>query len=455
MSTLATAVPLSRPRLAVDGGDPVVPAGYLMMSRWPRLDRDDIDAVLRQLESGLYTEMSSVARVQEFESEMAIFAGARYALAVNSGTAALHCALAGLGVEPGDEVVVPALAYIACAAAVLHHQAIPVFADVDALTYNLTAETVAAAITPRTRAVIVVHLHGLPADLVAIKDVCDRHGILVVEDFSQAVGATYRGRPVGGWGAVGAASLMSGKNLPSLGEAGILVSNSREIRNRAATLKAFGQEIMPDGSHRLIDATMGWNYRINLLAAVMVSRQLFHLQTYTNLRRQSAERLNDALARIPGFQAPASPPESEHCYHMYRFRFDPQTCGLSISIDQGHEALKQVFWAEGMPLVEFQNQPLPGHDLLRGKVGYGRGCPWRCHGLEGLAYRIEDFPGALDAIRSSLVIGFPAQAVLANPEVVDAYLAVFSKIERNLRVFERFAQDLPSSPPWTAPARMF
>ncbi len=453
MNILATSA--TRPRLAIDGGDPVVPSGYLMMSRWPRLERDDLDAVLQQVESGLYTEMSCIARVQEFESEMAIQTGTRYALAVNSGTAALHTALAGVGVEPGDEVVLPALTYIACAAAVLHHQAIPVFADIDPRTYNVTPETVAEAITGRTRAVIVVHLHGLPVDLAEIEAICARHNVPMVEDFSQAVGATYRGRPVGGWGAAGAASLMSGKNLPSLGEAGILVSNSREIRNRGASLKAFGQAVMPDGSHRLIDATMGWNYRINLLAAVMVSRQLFHLESYTALRRESARRLNEALARIPGFCGPEEPPGREHCYHMYRFRFDPKEAGLSISVDQGHEGLKRVFWAEGLPLVEFQNQPLAGHDLLQRKVGYGRDCPWRCHGRDDLFYRIQDYPGALRAIQDSLVIGFPAQAVLANAEVVDAYLAALGKIERNLRVFERFAADLPSAPPWASPPRMF
>jgi perosamine synthetase len=230
-----------------------------MMSRWPRLDRSDLDAVIRQLESGLFTEMSCTAQVNEFESEMAIITGNKYALALNSGTAALHCAVAGVGVEPGDEVIVPALAYIACPAAVLHHQAIPVFADVDPRSYNLTADSVQAAISPRTRAVMVVHLHGYPADIDEIISICASRGLPVIEDFSQAIGAKYRGRPAGANATVGAASLMSGKNLPSAGEAGILVTKDRAVRNRAARLKAFGQEVAADGSYRLIDATMGWN----------------------------------------------------------------------------------------------------------------------------------------------------------------------------------------------------
>ncbi|MDI1286526.1 MAG: DegT/DnrJ/EryC1/StrS family aminotransferase [Reyranella sp.] len=442
-------------RLAIDGGDPVVPKGFVMMSRWPRLDRSDLEAVTRQLESGLYTEMASAARVHEFEAEMAMMANTRYALAVNSGTAALHCAIAGAGVESGDEVVVPALAYIACAAAVLHHQAIPVFADVDPETYNVTAESVEAALTPRTRAIMAVHLHGLPCDVDAICAVGRRHGIPVIEDFSQAVGATYRGRMVGGLASVGAASLMSGKNLPSLGEAGVIVTNDRAIRNKAAGLKAFADAVKPDGTYELIGATMGWNYRINLLSAVMISRQLFHLENYTHLRQNSAARLNETIAAIRGFAPPVVPADREHCYHMYRFKFDPEAAGLAITIDQAHEALKRVFLAEGLYLVEFQNQPLAGHDIIQRRIGYGRGCPWHCHGRGEMTYCIEDYPGALQAIRDSLVIGMPAQAVLANPEVVDAYIAVFEKLDRNLRIFERFAADLPARPPWSTAPRMF
>lgn len=455
MSTKLAPTLRHRPRLAIDGGEPVVPKGFVMMSRWPRLDRDDLDAVIRQLESGLFTEMASTARVHEFEAEMAMMAGTRHALAVNSGTAALHCAVAGLGIEAGDEVVVPALAYIACAAAVLHHQAIPVFADVDPDTYNVTAATVEAALTPRTRAIMAVHLHGLPCDIDEICAVGRRYGIAVIEDFSQAVGARYRGRPAGGLASVGAASLMSGKNLPSAGEAGVLVTNDRAIRNKAASVKAFGEAVAADGTYALIDATMGWNYRINLLSAVMISRQLFQLETFTRLRQESAAQLKAVLEAIPGFVAPVVPADREHCYHMYRFKFDPAQAGLSITVHQAHEALKQLFLAEGLYLVEFQNQPLAGHDLVQRRIGYGRGCPWRCHGREEIAYRIEDYPGALSAISDSLVIGMPSQAVLANPEVVNAYATVFDKLACNLRVFERFAADFPSRPPWATRPRMF
>lgn len=426
-----------------------------MHSRWPRIDPDELRALADVIRAGTLTEMSSRISVHAFEDEMAASMGVRYALSTNSGTAALHCALAGLGVCAGDEVIVPALSYVACVAAVLHQHAIPVLADVDPATYNMNAATLEPHITPRTRAIMVVHLHGLPAEMAALQDLARRHGIPIVEDFSQAVGAAYRGKLVGSIGEVGAASLMAGKNLPSAGEGGILITSDRAVRNRAAALKCFGERVESDGAHTLIHETMGYNYRINILSLTMASQQLFHLDRFNDLRISSAKRLDERLCEIPGFSPPLVPEGARHVYHMYRFRFDPGLAGLSISADQAREALKQVFAAEGLPVVEFQNAPLASHALLQRKVGFGGGCPWTCHGRGDMTYRADDYPGALDAVRHSLVIGMPAQATLANPEVVDAYLRGFDKIHHNLRAFERFAAGLPSTPPWAQPARLF
>jgi len=301
-----------------------------------------------------------------------------------------------------------------------------------------------------------VHLHGLPADIEGINAVAERHGIKVIEDFSQAFGAAIEGRAVGGLGTVGVASLMAGKNLPSAGEGGILVTNDREIRNQAVTLKCFGEKINPNGSYVLSHSTMGWNYRINLLSAVMASQQLFHLDQYNESRRDGAKVLEAILNELDLFHPPKIPEGMTPVYHMYRFRIDPEKAGLSISLDQAREALKQVFMAEGLPLVEFQNQPLAGHDLMQQRVGYGRGCPWSCQNRENMTYSIEDYPGALSAIQDSLVLGYPAQAAIANPEVVDAYAHCFRKVAANSRAFERFARDLPAqAPPWNKPARLF
>jgi dTDP-4-amino-4,6-dideoxygalactose transaminase len=440
--------------LAVDGGEPIIRRGYVARSRWPHVEDDDIERVVSYLRSGFFTEMSGRDPLHEFESEIASVVGARYAMATNSGTAALHCALAGVGVEAGDEVVLPALTFVACAAAVLHQNAIPIFADVDPFTYNVTPETVEAAITERTRAVMVVHLHGLPADMTPLRALTERRGVALVEDFSQAFGATYRGRNVGGLGTVGAASLMAGKNLPSAGEAGVLVTDDREVRNRAAALKCFGERIDADGQYSLIHETAGWNYRASLLTLAMASQQLFRLDEYCELRRAMARRLDSVIAQVPGLAPPHVPDDREHAYHMYRFRIEPEQAGVPLTADQMREGLRSAFAAEGLPLVEFQNQPLPGHALVQGRAGRGRPCS--CQGPGDVRYRIEDHPGALDAIRHSLVVGMPAQAPLCNADLVEHYVHGFEKIRANMPAFVRYAARLPlEAPPWREPARLF
>lgn len=443
-------------RLAVEGGEPLIRRGYVLRSRWPRVEDDDVERVVSYLRAGLLTEMSSRDALHEFEAEISTLLGVRHAMATNSGTSALHCALAGLGVEPGDEVVIPALTFIACAAAVLHQNAIPRFADVDPSTYNLTPETVEAALTPRTRAIMAVHLHGLPADMDGLRALAQRRGVALIEDFSQAFGARYKGRIVGGLGTVGAASLMAGKNLPSAGEAGVLVTDDRELRNRAATLKCFGESVDEHGRYALLQESAGWNYRANLLSLAMVSQQLFRLDEYSERRNAMAARLSAVISTIPGLEPPSVPEEVTHAYHMYRFRMDPEQAGLSLSVDQMREALRAVFAAEGLTLIEFQNQPLSGHKLVQDLARRAHRCACACHGDRDACYRIEDSPGALDAIRHSLVVGMPAQAPLCNEDVVGLYVKCFEKLRDNLKAFERYASRLPAeAPPWREPARLF
>jgi len=431
----------SRPRLAIDGGSPVVPAGRMMYSRWPRVEQDDIDALVDVVRAGNLTEMSGRGQMHTFETDIALYQGVRYCLTTNSGTAGLHCALHGLGIGPGDEVIVPALSYIACAAAVLHQRAIPIFADIDPGTYNVTRDTIERALTPTTRAILVVHLHGLPAPLDEILALAGERGIRVIEDFSQAVGAAYQGRRVGSVGNVGAASLMAGKNLPSAGEAGIMVTDDREIRNRAAELKCFGETIDDRGCYQPLHRTYGYNYRANILSLTFAARQLFRLDEFNDLRRAGAAKLNAVLDRIPGFGGPIEPAGCRHVYHMYRFSFDPQQCGLSVTANQLREAVRRTLAAEGLPVVEFQNQPLSNHPIVRESLGQ--------ESAE------SSFPGARRAMQSSLVIGLPAQAPLANPTVVDHYIRAFEKIEANLGALGRVAGSCPDRAPWHDEARLF
>ena len=227
--------------------------GTVTPRRWPILTAADRAAVGRVLDRGVLSG-AGAPEMKALEAEFGAMVGARFCLATNSGTSALHIALAAAGVGPGDEVIVPALSFIATAQAVLHQGATPVFADVDPATYNIDPSDAARRVTARTRAIVPVHLHGLPADMDALGALAARHGLAVVEDAAQAHGALYKGRAVGTLGAMAAFSLNSTKNLPA-GEGGLFVTNSEEHYERAARVRFDGLEPPSkwDATHPLDD----------------------------------------------------------------------------------------------------------------------------------------------------------------------------------------------------------
>src|SRR5919198_826838 len=187
--------------LALFGGPPVVPEGAVRP--WPEITQGDKDAVMRVLDRGVLWG-AAAPEVSALQEEWAAYVGAHHCLVTNSGTAALHMAVAAAGVEPGDEVITTPLSWTSTATCILHHNAIPIFADIDRATYTIDPDRIAEKITPRTRAILPVHLYGLPAEMDAIMALAQRHGLNVVEDCCQAHGAQYRGRQVGSIGQLGA-----------------------------------------------------------------------------------------------------------------------------------------------------------------------------------------------------------------------------------------------------------
>ena len=208
--------------------------------RWPIITAEDRAAVARVLDRGVLSG-AAAPEMRALEAEFAAALGTGFCLATNSGTAALHIALGAVGLRPGDEVIVPAFSFIATAQAVLHEGAVPVFADVDPSTFNIDIADAARRVTARTRAIVPVNLHGLPADMDAVLALARRAGLVVIEDAAQAHGATYRGRPVGTLGDMAAFSLNSTKNFPA-GEGGLFVTASEELYARAARVRFDGLE---------------------------------------------------------------------------------------------------------------------------------------------------------------------------------------------------------------------
>ncbi len=382
--------------------------------RWPILTEADRAAIGRVLDRGVLSG-AAAPEMKALESECAAALGGRFCLATNSGTAALHLALAAAGVEPGDEVIVPALSFIATAQAVLQQGATPVFADIDPATYNIDPADAEGRITPRTRAIVPVHLHGLPAEMDAINELARRAGIAVIEDAAQAHGATYRGRPVGTLGAMAAFSLNSTKNLPA-GEGGFFVTDSEALCAKAARVRFDGLEPPSkwDPSRPLDDeadslaTTRGWMYLPGELTCALARAQLRRLGETTARSQRNASRLSRRLAGLPGLEPPGVPSDRTHVFHKYRVRLDPERAGVGSLPVALRDRLLQALRAEGVEAVLWQTVPLPAHPLFA---------------------RPEPYPRAAAALDASVVIGSQSYPLFAQPlEVVDAWADGFERV---------------------------
>jgi perosamine synthetase len=442
-------------RLAIHGGPSVVVPGRIE-ERWPLVTEEDIAAVTAVLRGGRLSWINDQA-VPALERQWADYVGARHCIAFNSGTAALHAAVAAAGVEPGDEVVVPALTFLASASAVIHHQGLPVFIDVDPETYTLDPARLEDLITARTRAVVAVHLHGLPADLDPILAIARRRGIKVIEDAAQAPGALYHGRRVGAIGDMSATSIMAGKNLPTAGEGGLFATDDPELRDRADMVKMFGERLRPGEGREYNALTMGWNYRFSSLLAAFTVSQLTRLNANTAAVQQGARYLAAGLAEIPGLVPPRVPAGRTHVYHHFRFRVDPQAAGVDLPAGRFRKALQELMAAEGVPLIEYQNRPVPGQLLFQERRGYGRGCPWSCgHALREIRYDIHDYPATLDVIRSTLLVGHRlCMASFLERANLDLYLAAFRKVFSHLDELVAHGRTLDYREPWEQPVRLW
>jgi dTDP-4-amino-4,6-dideoxygalactose transaminase len=389
------------------------------MERWPIITDDDRKAVARVLDRGVLSG-AAAPEMRALEREFAAMLGSSRCLATNSGTAALHIAIGALGLRPGDEVIVPAFSFIATAQAVLHEGAVPVFADVDPVTYNIDPADAAARVTARTRAIVPVHLHGLPADMDAVNTLAVRKGLVVIEDAAQAHGATYHGRPVGTLGTMAAFSLNSTKNFPA-GEGGLFVTTSETLHARAARVRFDGLDLPSkwDAERPLDDevdslATVrGWMYLPGELTSALARSQLRRLPETTARAQRNGAHLTARLSQLPGVIAPAVPADRTHVFHKYRVRLDPKAAGLKLTARALRERVLDLLRAEGVEAVLWQEVPLPAHPLFASR---------------------ERFSVAAAALEGSLVIGSQSYPLFAQPlEVIEAWADAFERIWRRLR----------------------
>jgi perosamine synthetase len=275
----------------------------------PAIGQDEISAVTAVLESGM---LAAGERVLEFERNFADYCGTTHAVAINNGTAALHAALLAADIGPGDEVIVPSFSFFATASAVSMCGARPVFADVDESTFNINPVQVEERITPKTKAVIGVHLFGQPFDVRALQEICEKHHLKLIEDAAQAQGALFNGGKVGSFGHFGCFSFYATKNMTT-GEGGMVTTSEKAYAERLRLIISHGQ------AEKYLHTRLGYNYRMTDLAAAIGLVQLKKLEKFNIRRRKNAEYYNSHLS-VKGIVTPVTAPGMQPVYHQYVLR---------------------------------------------------------------------------------------------------------------------------------------
>jgi len=374
--------------LAVKGGEPVVKPGTI--KPWPPVDDVDRRLVMASLEGNQH---SFGPNCEELQEEFAAWNGNKYAVTTNSGTAAMHMCVAACGCGAGDEVIVPAYSWSSSATCILQHNAIPVFVDIDFDTMNIDVDEIEAAVTEKTKAIIVVHLHGLAVEMDPVLAVAKKHDLKVIEDACQAHGALYKGRKVGRWGDCAAFSFNQNKSLSS-GEGGMFVTDDEAILEKAKMLWSFGESRTPSESRDYHAYAMGWMYRNNDLSAAFGRAQLTKLDRYLAEQKENALCLADSLADVPGLILPTVPADCDHIWYNLVLRFDMQALGHADNPGDFRDTLVGAMKAEGVETVVWQRFILPAMTVFQAKNAYGKGCPWECRHASPVDYSVEQFPVA-------------------------------------------------------------
>jgi dTDP-4-amino-4,6-dideoxygalactose transaminase len=342
-------------KLALLGGSPV---RTLPFPTWPIFGEAEEARLLRTLRSGTWGSLDG-QEVSEFEQRFASLHGCAHGIAVANGTVSLRIALVAAGIRAEDEVIVPPYTFISTASAVIEANAIPVFADIDLHTFNLDPAAAAAAITPRTKAIIPVHFAGQPADMSAIRAIADARGLTVIEDAAHAHGASYQGRPAGSLGHLASFSFQSSKNLTA-GEGGIIITNDQALAESCRSIQNCGR--VPGGlwyEHHVVAG----NYRLGEFQGAILNCQLDRLEEQTHTRDANGRYLASRIASLPGLYPQARPPDcTRHSYHLFMLRLDGAAFGAPRA------AVLSALEAEGIPCSSGYGFSLPHQPLFRNKA---------------------------------------------------------------------------------------
>ena len=387
-------------------GEPQRPHERFLVFGAPALGEPEIDEVVDSLRSGWLGTGPKVAR---FEDDFRAYKSWGHAVAVNSCTAALHLSMLALGLSAGDEVVTTSLTFCATVNAVIHAGATPVPVDVDPVTMNLDPGQVAAAVTPRTRAILPVHFAGRPCDMKALQAIARDHDLALVEDCAHAIEAEYHGRPTGTFGDFGCFSFYVTKNVVT-GEGGMVLAGSEEHAARIKALALHGmtrdawRRFSDEGYRHYLVTEAGFKYNMMDLQAAIGIHQLARVESNWERRRAIWQRYDEALSGLPLVTPAAPEPETRHALHLYTILIDEERAGVSRDV-----FLERMTW---------HNVGVGVHYLCLAEHPYYR---------QALGWRADDFPQATRIGRQT--VSLPFSAALSDADVADVIAAVERSLE--------------------------
>jgi dTDP-4-amino-4,6-dideoxygalactose transaminase len=392
--------------LAIDGGTPVRTTPW---PAWPMSDEREERLILEVLHSGKWSALHG-DKVKTFQERFAAYQGAEHAVCVPNGTLALQVALMALGIQPGDEVIVPAYTFIATISTALVMGARPVFVDIDPDSYNLDVRQIAAAITPKTRAILPVHLAGRPADLDGILPLAREHNLAVLEDACQAWGAEWRGQRVGALGNLGAFSFQNGKNITS-GEGGAVVTNDPALYEQVWSLHNVGRTFSGEWYHH---ENLGLNLRMTEWQGAILLAQLERLEEHYPIRERNARYLSAELSRLGGLSPlPGDPRVTRDARHLLLLRYDPQAFG-----GRARQDFLAAMAAEGITPLSSGYISLPHAPAIRKTMQAS-------FGVDSTSFHL---PCAEQATRQTVWIS--QNALLGSQQELDDILTAVARIQK-------------------------
>lgn len=425
--------PENREKLALLGGPKALQTNF---KRYNPIGAEEVEAAKQVIESGVLSQFLGTwhedfyggPKVLEFERACAAYFGVKHAVTVNSATSGLIAAVGAIGIEPGDEVVVSPWTMCASATAILHWNAIPVFADIEPETFNLDPKSVEANITPYTKAIMAVDIFGHSADMDALMAIAAKHGLKVISDAAQAPGAFYKGKYAGTLAHVGSYSLNYHKHIHT-GEGGILVTDDDEICERLQLIRNHAEAVVGGKGVTNLANMVGYNFRLGEIECAIGIEQLKKLKGFVATRQRAAERLTQGLKGLSGLRTPVIKPNCTHAYYIYPMVLDVDALGVS------RDRICEALVAEGAEGLSPRYTNLHLLPMYQQKMAYGsKGFPWNsdiCH--RDMDYRRGICPVA-EELQTKSYLGFAMCLNDLSDEDVDLMVGAFRKVWAALEV---------------------